>query len=196
MPNTRITKGVIAGAMKQLMQTIPFDRITTADIIEKCGISRKTFYYHFQDKYDVVNWIFTVEIVDGILECTTPENWMQGSSMLCQYIRANKAFYQNAVNASGQNCFIQFLHSLTEKQLSKLCADALAKRILTEDDFKFLVEYYYSAFIGVFAPWVRGGMKESPELMVSRWIGVADKSLEHYIGYMEKNRPGKETDSE
>ncbi len=139
MPNSNITKSAIAAAMKQLMGKIPFDRITTADIIGQCGISRKTFYYHFQDKYDVVNWIFSVEIVEGILDSNTLDNWMDGSLKLCRYVKENKTFYTNAVNASGQNCFIKFLHSLTETQLNQLCRDALEKKILTEDDFSFLV---------------------------------------------------------
>lgn len=191
MSNTKITKAAIANAMKQVMDKIPFDRITTADIIAVCGISRKTFYYHFKDKYDVVNWIFSVEIVDGILENTTFSSWTKGSLKLCRYIRENKTFYKNAVNASGQNCFIQFLHSLTEMQVKKLCEDALKKQILSDDDFKFLVEFYYSAFVGVFTAWVKDDMKDPPEVLVNRWIGVVDKSLEHYINFTEKKIKGK-----
>jgi probable dihydroxyacetone kinase regulator len=179
--NIKITKNAIANAMKQVMEKVPFDRITTADIINICGISRKTFYYHFQDKYDVVNWIFSTEIVDGILETTTFDNWMEGSLKLCHYIRNNKKFYKSAVNSNGQNCFIQFLHNLTEMQLRKLCIDAIEKQILSEEDIKFLVEFYYHAFIGVFTLWIKEDMKDSPELLVDRWIGVVDKSLEHYI---------------
>lgn len=194
MPNTKITREAIAGAVKRLMETTPFDRITTADIIGECGISRKTFYYHFRDKYDVVNWIFTEEVGKGILECTTPENWAAGSFKLCHYIRAHRTFYRNAVNASGQNCFVDFLRNLTERQLAKLCAGALAEGTLTEDDFRFLVEYYYNAFIGVFTPWVRSGMKESPDLLVRRWIGVVDGSLGHYIDAMGRLGRPKETE--
>lgn len=189
MPNANITKKAIANAMKQLMQESPFDRITTADIINQCGISRKTFYYHFQDKYDVVNWIFSVEIVDGILESTSFANWMDGSYKLCRYIKENKTFYINAANASGQNCFIKFLHTLTELQLNKLCKNALEQQILTKDDYNFLVEFYYHAFIGVFTMWIKNNMKESPEVIVNRWIGVVDKSLENYIHHLGKQSP-------
>ena len=181
MSNTNITKVAIANAMKQVMEKTPFDQITTADIINQCGISRKTFYYHFRDKYDVVNWIFTVDIIDGILESTTFENWMDGSYKLCRYIKENKTFYKNAVNASGQNCFIQFLRTLTVLQLDKLCKGYKEKKILTEADFNFLVEFYYNAFIGVFIPWVKDDLRENPDILVKRWIGVVDKSLEHYI---------------
>jgi Transcriptional regulator len=184
MSNSNITKAAIANAMKQIMENVSFDQITTADIINQCKISRKTFYYHFSDKYEVVNWIFTVDIIDGIMESTTFENWMDGSYKLCHYIKNNKVFYKNAVNASGQNCFIQFLHTLTEQQLRKLCEDYFRKKILTEADYRFLVEFYYNAFIGVFVYWVKDDMREDPDVLVKRWIGVTDKSLEHYIAYV------------
>jgi AcrR family transcriptional regulator len=47
MPSAKITQTVIANAMKQLMKVKPFDDISVNDIIKECGISRKTFYYHF-----------------------------------------------------------------------------------------------------------------------------------------------------
>ncbi len=181
MPSANITKKVIADGIKHLMQTIPFDRITTADIIAESGISRKTFYYHFRDKYDVVNSIFTSEILDSILESTSFENWLEGSYKFCHYIKENQVFYTNAVNASGQNCFIKFLRKLTEKQVYKLCNDAIDRQVLSKDDYDFLVEFYYHAFIGVFTLWVRQDMKETPERIVDRWAGVTNKSLENYI---------------
>jgi probable dihydroxyacetone kinase regulator len=185
MSNPNITKAAIAAATKQVMEKTPLDKITTADIIAQCGISRKTFYYHFHDKYEVVNWVFTVDIIDGILKSTTFEDWAEGSYKLCRYIKDNKTFYKNAVNANGQNCFIQFLRTLTTLQLKKLCTGYLEKGILTDTDFNFLVEFYYNAFIGVFTPWVKDDMKENPDLLVKRWVGVVDKSLEHYISSIQ-----------
>ena len=181
MANAGLTKAAIASAMKQIMQRLPFDRITTADILEASGISRKTFYYHFRDKYDVVNWIFETEILEIIMECTTLESWHEASYKMCRYFKKNCVFYKNAVNASGQNCFIQFLHVMVTGQMERLCRQAMDEGKLDNADFRFLVEFYYNAFIGVFIPWVRDDMREEPDSLVRRWIGVTDKSLEHYI---------------
>lgn len=181
MANTGITKSAIAAAMKQLMQATPFDRITTADILQAGSISRKTFYYHFRDKYDVVNWIFETEIVGGIMECTSLDSWHEASYRMCRYFRDNCAFFKNAVNAKGQNCFIQFLHVMVVGQMERLCRSAREEGKLDDADFRFLVEFYYNAFIGVFIPWVKDDMSEDPDNLVRRWIGVTEKSLEHYI---------------
>lgn len=41
-------------ALGELMREKSFDKITVSDIIEEAGISRKTFYNHYQDKIDLV----------------------------------------------------------------------------------------------------------------------------------------------
>ena len=188
MSTAEITKHTIGVAVKHIMATSPFDRVTTQDIIDECGISRKTFYYHFRDKYDAVNWIFETEILDDIVNVTTLDTWEEGSYKLCHYIAANREFYTNVVNASGQNCFVSFLYTMTERQVSLLLDEACRRTMthLSEEDRKFLIDFYYNAFIGVFLAWIKDGFKDSPERIVHRWICVVDKSLEHYVSNLSR----------
>ncbi|MFR1342509.1 MAG: TetR family transcriptional regulator [Anaerovoracaceae bacterium] len=53
---SQITKKAIEASLKNLLLKKPFDKITINDIAEDCGISRMTFYYHFKDIYDLVEW--------------------------------------------------------------------------------------------------------------------------------------------
>ena len=62
MADSNITKNALAVSMKKLMEKKPFSKISVGDICEDCGMNRKSFYYHFKDKYDLVNWIFDTEI--------------------------------------------------------------------------------------------------------------------------------------
>lgn len=191
MANTDITKSAIAASMKQLMQKIPFDHITIADIIKKCGISRKTFYYHFKDKYDLINWIFSTEIIDQIVENTTLDNLEQCNLQLCHYVRDNKVFCANAINESGQNSLIQFLYSYVERQINILCREAVSQKILSGDDVKFLIDYYYNAFTGVLKTWIKDDLKDSPETIVKRWMSVVNQNLENYISMIQGNSSHK-----
>lgn len=61
MPDSLITKKALASSLKELMETQPLTKISVGDICEKCGMNRKSFYYHFCDKYELVNWIFYTE---------------------------------------------------------------------------------------------------------------------------------------
>ena len=71
MAYSNITKTMMADAMKELMSEKPFAKISVGDICERCGMNRKSFYYHFKDKYDLVNWIFQTEFLKVLLK--TPE---------------------------------------------------------------------------------------------------------------------------
>ena len=64
MADSNITKSALASALKELMETTPFAKITVSDICAKCNMNRKSFYYHFRDKYDLVSWIFRYEFLD------------------------------------------------------------------------------------------------------------------------------------
>lgn len=186
MPNSKITKSIISDAMKQLMKEKLFSDISVSDIINRCSISRKTFYYHFADKYDVVNWIFYTEMFDSILESTTLENWIEGSIKFCSYMYNNKKFYTNALSVNGQNSFTEYLNNLTRMQVEKLCTEACGNKSINKDDKSFMIDFYYSAFIGILTAWIKNGMKDSPELIVKRWKAMSDKTLENYIIAMKK----------
>ena len=58
MAQSQSTKQVLAQALKQLMEKKTLKKITVGDICTLSGMSRKGFYYHFHDKYDLANWIF------------------------------------------------------------------------------------------------------------------------------------------
>lgn len=63
------TKDVISQSFKNLMEKKSFDKITISDISDEAKINRQTFYYHFHDKYELLNTIFyndvIVELIDG-----------------------------------------------------------------------------------------------------------------------------------
>ena len=51
------TKKKIADCVRQLMKRKEISKITIGDIMEATGMSRQSFYYHFKDIYDVLEWI-------------------------------------------------------------------------------------------------------------------------------------------
>ena len=61
------TKQALAAALKELMAQKPIDKITIHDITERCGIRRQNFYYHFEDVYDLMRWMFSEEVVSLLL---------------------------------------------------------------------------------------------------------------------------------
>ena len=81
MADSVITKKAIAESLKKLMKEKPFEKISVAEICEECGLTRKSFYYHFKDKYDLVSWIFDHEFL-GKRTGSSDTIWY-GFSMIC-----------------------------------------------------------------------------------------------------------------
>lgn len=53
---SQVTKRALEASLKNLLLKKPLSKITINDITEDCGINRMTFYYHFKDIYDLVEW--------------------------------------------------------------------------------------------------------------------------------------------
>lgn len=109
MADSNITKRALAAALQELMTELPFEKINVSLICERCQMSRKSFYYHFKDKYDLVNWIFDTEFIPLVQTAhpddTYEEHWsfMQRS---CEYFYQHHDFYRKALQIRGQNSFL------------------------------------------------------------------------------------------
>ena len=55
---SQITKNALAASLKKLLSKKELSKITITNITEECGVNRQTFYYHFKDIYDLLEWIF------------------------------------------------------------------------------------------------------------------------------------------
>lgn len=109
--DSNITKRALAAALKELMEEMPFAKISIQDICEKCDMNRKSFYYHFKDKYDLVNWIFDTEYI-AIASKTSYERRIDKIVDLCSYFYENRQFYSNALQIRGQNSFMEHFHEI------------------------------------------------------------------------------------
>ena len=92
---TNATKLALEESLKHLLLKKPLDKITINDLTTDCGISRMAFYYHFKDIYDLLEWIYTNEVIGKIknLETDNPtENWQQEFLYVFEYIIENKKF--------------------------------------------------------------------------------------------------------
>ena len=55
------TKKLLADGLKELLGKKTLDKITVKELVTACGVNRQTFYYNFQDIYELLEWIFVEE---------------------------------------------------------------------------------------------------------------------------------------
>lgn len=149
MADSNITKSALASALKELMETTPFAKITVSDICAKCNMNRKSFYYHFRDKFDLVNWIFDVEYLNHVQIGKNLIGW-DSVLHLCNYFYENKDFYRKAMKVEDQNSFINHFREL----VSPLMAEDIREILGEQTDADFYVNFFCDAVICAFGRWI------------------------------------------
>lgn len=179
MPKTSQTKLLLAQSLQQLMLTMPLEKISVNDIVEKAGVGRNTFYYHFADKYDLVTWYFQTGVTPFLFEHTKYGRWQDILLGLEEYFRQNKVFYQNALAYTGQNSLSEYIYDFMQKynrqRLSECRPDMRA------DELEFLSQFLAGAGMGVLMPWVRGGMERELSQQTGYLLALHDSNLLHEL---------------
>lgn len=152
MSDSNVTKNALAASMKKLMKQRPFEKISVSDICQDCGINRKSFYYHFKDKYDLVNWIFYVGFVTEMDVSQYDSAWELVEDM-CGYFYRERDFYRAALRIQGQNSFRDYLIETLTPIVEMFLTDVLP---YGEDD-RFYVVFITDAFMTSLVRWLSGG---------------------------------------
>lgn len=163
MSKTTITKDALAQALKNLAKKKPLSKITIKDITDYCDISRNTFYYHFTDKYDLVNWIFTSETLPVINSFSEPERWWEGFVNLCRYLYSNRDFYLDALQYIGQNSLLEHLMEFYV-ELLEIHINTLYSRLgykLASKELNILARMQAHSYVGIILDWVNAGMQDN-----------------------------------
>ncbi len=168
MSESMITKRAIAQSIKELMKREDLRKISVAEIVQNCGINRQTFYYHFKDKYDLVNWIYYNEVVSAISSQKSFHDWNDVMLEILNIMKREKCFYRNALNVTGQNAFQDYFFSLTKSLLIEIINAMDGGKGLKEEDKNFIAEFYTFGLVGVVIQWARNGMKEQPKELVDK----------------------------
>ena len=181
---SQITKRALAESLKKLLLEKPLDRITVSDITEDCGVSRMTFYYHFKDVYDLIEWTWLQEAERALDGQKTYDTWQQGFLQIFQLVQENRAFVMNLYHSISREQVERYLYSLTYKLLIGVVEEKSAGMSVRDEDKKFIADFYKYAFVGLMLDWIRGGMKGEPQVLIDRLSvlirGDVEKALNHY----------------
>lgn len=164
----RSTKKVLADSLRKLLTEKSFDKITVVDIVKDSGINRQTFYYHFQDIYDLVEWIFKEDNLKELQEKVGYRTWEQGYWQILNYIKENKQFIKSIYYSSGKDILERFMYDAAYHFLMNSINEQAAVFEVQSEDKEFIANFYKHAFVGLIQDWIAGGMKEEPQRIVER----------------------------
>jgi len=165
---SQITKRALEQSLKNLLQQKPLSKITISDITEDCGISRMTFYYHFKDIYDLVEWACAEDAARALQNKKTYDTWQQGFVQIFHAVRENKVFVMNVYRCVNREQVEKYLVPLTDQLIMGVITERAAGMMVREADQQFIAQVYSYAFVGIMLDWIRDDMRADPEELVNR----------------------------
>lgn len=161
------TKRALEASLKKLLLKKPLNKITINDITEDCGVNRMTFYYHFKDIYDLVDWIM-VEDAAKAQEGKSFETWSEAFLDILNEIRDNKVLVQNVYRSISREQVEQYLYKMLDPTLHNFIDREATALSVQDADKQFVIDFYKYALVGMVLEWIRKDMKTEPEVMTKR----------------------------
>ncbi len=177
---------LLADSFKELAKKQPIDKITIKEITDKAGVIRPTFYNHFQDKYELLEWIITTDLLEPVEPLIQNGMVQEALVFLFTNIEKEKEFYTKACRLEGQNSFESIARQCVEKLLlSVVRKHSDGKRTkyvwLTPER---IAEYYAQSMCYVVISWLKGGMAISAREMGEVYNYIIKRSMTEVLDEM------------
>ncbi len=150
------TKLMLAESLRNLMRKKPLDKIKIHEIVDACGVNRQTFYYHFQDIYALVEWMYqhdAVELIErnnkAILqgEIGTRDDWESIIEALFKYIEEHRNEILSVINSRAMVYFSNFVYEGLKSSIRRI-VDLQSKNLDVDEYYKNFISNFYAIALG------------------------------------------------
>ena len=168
------TKQAIKAAFLELLDEKPLNKISVRDIVERCGINRNSFYYHFQDIPELISWVIERETERLRSKAEAQEDpekrlkfFFAVSLNAMPYIR--QSMLTNYRDEIGRILLAHFRRMIEEsaegKELAHRCSQA---------EFDLIIRYHSMAILGILASWSEEDTKHQDEVVHQIYKMIAE----------------------
>ena len=186
---SQTTKRALEASLKNLLLLKPLDKITINDIAEDCGINRMTFYYHFKDIYDLVEWTCVEDASKALEGKKTYDTWQQGFLQIFEAVLANKSFIMNVYHSVSREQVEIYLYKLVYGLTIGVVNEKSTGMTIRDEDKKFIADFYKYAFVGLMLDWIKNGMKDDPHLIIDRLGSLVHGNITSALNNYRTDKP-------
>ncbi len=175
----------LAAALKVKLTSTSIDKITIKDLTDACGVNRQTFYYHFEDIFDLLKWLCNIEAEQVMRLQDNAVSWKESFSSLLGYIRDNKSFCLSLLNSVEhrflKNTLTEYMEQLIRKSVySGLESENIngSENFLDKKEmFDFHIRFYSGAVASIIESCLLGDIKISDEKFIEYTEFIIDNNM-------------------
>ena len=183
----------IAKALMEELETKTLDKITIKDLVNKLGVSRQAFYYHFDDLYAVIEWIFSEASVNILDLYSDILSWQLAFVTIMRWVKNHDKFVINSYKSVSRDYIETFMNKVLSPYIAKVVNTQAEGMNITEDQKSFITRFFTISFNALILDWMKEGMKEDPkdiidklEILVDGDFKKALKNFHNRNEYIEK----------
>ncbi len=166
-----MTKDILCASLKNNLAHKTLDKISIKEITDDCGLNRQTFYYHFDDIYQLMDRLLKKEAVSIFLDQGELLNWKEGLTLLFDYITANRDMCFNALTSVGNQYIYRFFYDELYAIIRNNLENTVEGCGLDEKHKEQLAQYTVISWGSYIVAWMRGIVEETPEEITEFLIG-------------------------
>lgn len=169
------TKQQIWNAFYELCKTMPFNKITVEKIVQHSGVAKATFYRHFKDKYDVLNYNSTA-IAERIIGERPCKDWREFLGYMFEEIEKEKQYYRKAFQTSGQNAHSGFLFEYSNFIVKRCYMLFNGLSEITKED-EYIIAHYCYGCVAIIEVWLNDSTKLTTSQMADLFYEMMPQKL-------------------
>ncbi|MCJ7690256.1 MAG: TetR family transcriptional regulator C-terminal domain-containing protein [Clostridiaceae bacterium] len=183
---TQITKKALAESLKKQMQITPLAKITVNDVVNECGLNRRTLYYNFHDIYDLLEWNFKTEVKEVLGENKTCKTWEKGLLQILNYLQENRKMVFNTYKSIDRDSLENHLYNEIFNLILAVVNELAKDLNVSDEDKKHVAEFYKIIFAGIVIDWIKNNMVEDPVEIVNNLDKIISGDIRRALLKYEK----------
>ncbi len=174
---------LLAESFKELACRQPIEKITIKAVTDKAGVIRPTFYNHFQDKYELLEWIIRTEILEHTRPLIHAGMVDEALMLIFTSVKKDQEFYAKAVRLEGQNSF----EDICKKCIEELLLEVIFGKSQTAKPRhpwltpEHIAQYYAQSMCFVVVSWIKSGMTVDPREITDIYNYMITRSMTEVI---------------
>ncbi len=157
MPN--FTEQAIKKAFEELITERPLSKIKVKDIVERCGINRNSFYYHYADLPALVDSIISDEVDKLTSDLSVVSSFDDAFVSVINFITENKKAVYHIYSFVDHTVSERYLMSMCDKVITAGFEQIYGGRKIGDRDRKIIIRHFKEELFGMLFNWLDCGMK-------------------------------------
>lgn len=170
------TRKAIKETFIQLLEEQPLNEITIKDIVERCGINRNSFYYHYQDLPALIEEIIKEEAEAIIQAYPTVNTIVECFDAVTEFTSHRKTAIMHIYHSVNREVFERNLMMVCDYFVQSYVDTALRDEAISSKDKTAIIDYYRCVCFGLAIDWLNKGMSEAYTQSIRR-IFILKKDL-------------------